>query len=99
MLKSVTIHTDIPFLGGGLSGYTLSVGLSTNPTKYAPAFDVFQATGDTVGQTTVSGYVEDYGTGSTIVSVVATPTGGRTTTATQGKAFIVVETALLPVMA
>ena len=49
-LCGVTIKHSTAFSGTGITGLTVSVGTATAPTIYASAFDIFQATGDTVFQ-------------------------------------------------
>lgn len=48
IIHNVFIKHDTPFSGGGASLATLEVGVASDPDKYAPAFDVFQAAGSTV---------------------------------------------------
>lgn len=48
VIDSVKIKHSNEFTGGGVTATTLSVGISGDLAKYAVAFDVFQAPGDTV---------------------------------------------------
>lgn len=47
-VRGVVVKHSTAFTGGGLTAFTVSVGDSSAPTTYAPAFDIFQAAGDTV---------------------------------------------------
>ena len=47
VMTGVTVKHTTPFSGGTLTGMTVSVGDSSDPVGYAPAFDVFQAASDT----------------------------------------------------
>jgi len=75
MIHDVKIKHTTAFSGGGTSGATLSVGIVGSTTKYAAAFDVFQAVGDTVfglGSTFGS---ENHGAAVNIVVELDTTTG------------------------
>ena len=48
VMTGVTIKHSTPFTGGTLTGMTVSVGDSSGPAAYAPAFDIFQAASDIV---------------------------------------------------
>ncbi len=71
MLDKVVIKHSAAFSGGGASSYTLSVGISGNNTKYASAFNVFQAPGSTVFQLSNSPNIEDF---SSPVNITITAT-------------------------
>src|ERR1700687_2575339 len=47
MVTNVIVKHSTPFTGGLLTAYSISVGIGTNPVKYAAAFNVFQAASDT----------------------------------------------------
>ena len=49
-IRGVVIKHATAFTGGTLSAFTVSVGTAGTPTLYASAFDIFQASGDTVFQ-------------------------------------------------
>jgi len=71
-IHRIVIKHSTPFAGTGITSYTISVGIGSNFTKYAPAFNVFQATGSTVFQETFSALgIEDFSSG-TPIKVVAT---------------------------
>lgn len=75
-IHNVIIKHSTAFSGTGITAYTLSVGISGNLTKYASAFDVFQATGAGVGQ---SSSVFDFESmsGATSIRLSATSTGAN----------------------
>lgn len=50
VIHAVKIKHSIAFTGTGITGYTLSLGIVGNLTKYTSAFDVFQSVGGTVQQ-------------------------------------------------
>ena len=66
VIHNVIISHTVPFIGGGRTSYTLSVGVSGNLTKYAAAFDVFQAAGSSVGQISNINGLEDKVSSSSI---------------------------------
>jgi len=76
------IHTS-SFIGGTISAVTMSVGIAGNLVKYAPAFDVFQAAGNTVFQDSEITGVEDFGS-STSIRLAATSVGANLDQLTQG---------------
>ena len=47
VISGVTTKHSTPFVGGSLTGMTVSVGDSSGTTAYAAAFDIFQAASDT----------------------------------------------------
>lgn len=49
-IHAAKIKHSAAFTGGAIATYTLSIGIVGNLTKYAPAFNVFQAPGNTVLQ-------------------------------------------------
>lgn len=51
-LRGAVVKHSASFTGGTLSAMTVSVGTASAPTTYTAAFDIFQATGDTVFQDT-----------------------------------------------
>jgi hypothetical protein len=62
------IKHSTPFSGGSISSYTVSVGITGDLARFATAFDVFQAVGDTAKQNSFC-FNED---GSVTVRVTAT---------------------------
>lgn len=66
IIHAVKIKHSTPFTGGTIADFTLEVGISGNSTKYASAFDVFQAASDTTFQITNVFNSEDHGSGTTI---------------------------------
>ena len=83
IIMGVKIKHSTAFSGGSISAYTVSVGISTNFTKYASAFDVFQAVSGTTFQLTDSFGSEDHGA-ATSIRLQAISTGGNLSTATAG---------------
>ena len=47
IVHKVKVKHSAAFSGGGITAYTVSVGITGNLTKYAAAFDVFQAVAST----------------------------------------------------
>lgn len=66
IIHAVKIKHSASFTGGGAGSVTLSVGISGNTTKYASAFDVFQAAGATTLQLSDSLNTENHGSATSI---------------------------------
>lgn len=90
-LDRVVIKHSVAFSGGTLTGYTVSVGVSGNPTKYASAFNVFQAVASNIFQNSVDDVLEDF-TSGTSVTATATATGDTLDHATAGSVDIWIKT-------
>ena len=95
MIQQIVIKHSTPFTGTGFSAYTLSVGISTNFTKYAAAFNVFQATSDTARSITQADDIESF-SGTTSIRLRATSTGGNLNASTAGSVDIWVLSSVLP---
>lgn len=89
VIHNVIIKHSTAFAGIGITAYTLSVGISSNLTKYASAFDVFQATGGGIGQTSNVSDFEDV-TSSTSIRLAATSTGANLDQSTAGSVDVYV---------
>jgi hypothetical protein len=89
VIHSVVISHVTPFDDGvgPMTAYTLSVGIAGDLTKYATAFDVLQAAGSGVGQTSSVADFESKA-GATSIRVAATSVGANLDTATAGQAEI-----------
>lgn len=74
IIHSVKIKHSASFTGGTISAYTISVGIVGTLNKYATAFDVFQAAGDTVFQVSSVVDGEDHGSAASI-RIAAISTG------------------------
>lgn len=83
VIHGVKIKHSTAFSGGAIASYTTSVGISGNLTKYASAFDVFQATGNTTFQLSNSFGSENHGA-ATSIRIAAVATGANLDQATQG---------------
>ncbi len=83
VIHAVKIKHSASFVGGSISAYTLSVGIVGNLTKYAAAFDVFQAPGNTVQQLTGTLGTENHGAAVSI-RLAATSVGANLNAATAG---------------
>lgn len=83
VIHAVKIKHSVAFSGGSISAYTVSVGITGNLTKYASAFNVFQAVADTTFQLSSSFGSEDHGA-ATSIRLAATATGDDLDQATQG---------------
>lgn len=95
VLHAACIKHDTSFTGGALSNYTLSVGLVGTVDKYASPFNVFQATGASVGQLSGALFCENF-TAPTNVLVTGTAVGALLNAATAGSATIWLCTTTLP---
>lgn len=83
VIHATKIKASTAFGGGAISAYTLSIGPSGNATKYASAFDVFQAVSNTAFQLSSVTGSENNGAG-TIIQVTATSTTANLNAATAG---------------
>ena len=95
-IHAVVIKHSAAFTGGAIATYTLSVGIAGTLAKYASAFDVFQAPGNTVLQSSGGAFTENAGA-ATSVRVAAVSTGANLSAATAGSATIWVLSSTLPV--
>ena len=95
-IHAVIIKHTTAFAGTGVTGYTASIGISGDLTKYASAFDVLQATGDTVAQSTNVVDVENFGS-ATSIRIAATSTGANLDQSTAGSVDVYVLMSTLPV--
>lgn len=68
VIHGVKIKHSTAFSGGGAAVVTISVGIVGNTTKYASAFDVFQATGATVYQLSTTAGGESHAAPTAIVA-------------------------------
>ncbi|RMH25693.1 MAG: hypothetical protein D6692_10505 [Planctomycetota bacterium] len=87
VIHAVKLKHSVPFLGGGLTGYTLSVGPTGNVTKYLGAKDVFTPAGDTVQYIEGTIGTENHAA-ATSIRLAAAATGGNLNAATQGQATV-----------
>lgn len=94
LIHGVVIKHGTPFNGGSITTYTLEVGISGDESKYATAFDVFQAAGDQVGKSYLNFGLENFGSSSNIL--VTARASHNLNTATQGAVEIWVLKSTLP---
>ena len=94
VIEAVVIKHSAAFTGGAIIAYTVSVGITGNLTKYAGAFDVFQAPGNTVFQISSVVGMENYGA-ATSIRLAATSTVGLLNAATAGSVDVWIKTSLL----
>lgn len=92
-VRSVHIKHSASFTGGGITAYTVSVGIVGTLAKYAAAFDVFAAPGS--GQDTNTQGLESY-SGATWLVATATSTTANLDQATAGSVDVWVEYSVLP---
>jgi hypothetical protein len=84
LLLFVLIRHTVPFTGGGLTSYTVSLGTNDNLTKYVGAFDVFQSAEGSVFLLTQTHAVEGF-TAAEAIKITAVATGANLDAATQGE--------------
>ena len=87
VIDLIEIDHDEAFGGGGLTGYTVEVGITGDLTKYAPPIDVFSA------PNTIPNLVVCFGSESVIstaisVKITARATGGNLSAATAGHVWV-----------
>lgn len=95
VIHAVVIKHSASFTGGALADYTVSVGIAGTLNKYASAFNVFQAPGNTTLQTSNSLFSENYGA-ATSVRIAAASTTANLSDATAGSVDVWVLTSKLP---
>lgn len=95
VIHGAVIHHTQSFAGGLITGYTLSLGIMGDLTKYASAFDVFQAPGNTTFQNDLVLGLENLGA-PTSIRLAATAVGANLDQATAGSVDIWVLTSSLP---
>lgn len=88
-VERVVIHHTTSFTGGSISAYTVSIGVTGDLSKYASAFDVFQATGSNIGEASNRPNMEDFASPTNIL-ITATSTGDNLSSATQGSVDVYV---------
>lgn len=97
VIHAVRIKHSASFTGGGITAYTVSVGITGSLTKYAGAFNVFQAVADTSAGKQITGTV---GTESdltaTSILATATSTTSNLNAATAGSVDIWVQISTVP---
>lgn len=94
-IHAVVIKHSASFTGGAIATYTVSVGIAGTLAKYASAFNVFQAPGNTVLQSSGGTFTENT-VAATSVRVAAVSTVGNLNAATSGSVDIWVLVSTLP---
>lgn len=94
-IDAVVLNHTTAFSGGSITAYTVEVGLSAASTKYANAFDTFQAIGGTVRDVNNVTDVPNF-SGTTDVIVTARAIGANLDQVTAGSVDIYLRTFLLP---
>lgn len=95
VIHTVAQKHTIAFSGGTIASYTTSVGISGNFTKYSAAFDVFQATGDTVFRFDELPNMENFGA-ATSIRAQAVATGDNLDQAVAGSVDFYIFYSVLP---
>lgn len=88
VIHGVMIKHSEAFAGGSISAYTLSVGIVGSLTKYAGAFDVFQAIGETVFQLASTVGAESFAEAGVSIRAAATSVGDNLDQASAGEVDI-----------
>lgn len=95
-VESICIKHSTAFSGGSISAYTISVGLTGNLDYYQSAFDVFQATGNTVFAKTLHGLDPQNFGSATSIRIAATSVGANLSASTAGSVTVYVKVGKLP---
>ena len=95
VIEAVVIKQSVAFAGTGITAYTVSVGIAGALTEFASAFDVFQAVGDTVNQSSDNLDLENF-TSATSIKIAATSVGANLDQSTAGSVDVWVKTSTLP---
>lgn len=83
VIHGVKIKHSTAFTGGGLTAFTVEVGIVGDESKYAQAFNVFQATSNTTFQLSSVLGSENHGA-ATSIKITARSTGANVSAATAG---------------
>jgi len=83
VLHGVRIKHSVAFSGGTLTGFTIEVGISGDLTRYASAFDVFQAVSNITFQMSQTFHAENQGS-ATSINITARSVGDDVVNATAG---------------
>lgn len=84
VIERVVMKHSEAFAGTGITAYTISCGIVGNLTKYAGAFNVFQAIGDTVFQLASNPGAETFNAAGVSIRVEATSTDANLDQSTAG---------------
>jgi hypothetical protein len=76
IVHAVAIKHSTAFSGTGITGLTVSIGKASDTSRYATAYDIFQAAGDTVFQFSNSGVMENF-TDATVINAYFIGTGAN----------------------
>lgn len=89
VIHDLIVTHSTAFAGGSLSAYNVSVGVSGELDKYALAYDVFQAVGNQVADSSNALGIENK-VSSTSIRLAATSVGANLNSATQGVVVVYV---------
>lgn len=95
VLHGVAIKHDVAFTGGGLTGYTLSVGRAAVLDRHATAHSVFSVPNSTNAELSLNFTCDDFVI-PTQFNITAVCTGGLLNAATAGTVTIWLCTTLIP---
>jgi hypothetical protein len=95
VLHGVAIKHDVAFTGGGLTGYTLSVGRAAVLDRHATAHSVFSVPNSTNAELSLNFACDDFVI-PTQFNITAVCTGGLLNAATAGTVTIWLCTTLIP---
>lgn len=95
ILTGAYIKHTTAFAGTGITAYTLSIGITSDLDKYMPAFDVFQATGDTVFNAESLMDSEDFAS-TTSIRLAATSVGANLDQSSAGAVEVYLLRSVLP---
>ena len=84
IIERIMMKHSEAFAGAGISDYDISVGIAGNLTKYAAAFDVDQAIGDTVFALVANAGCETFNSGGASIRVSAVSVGANLDQTTAG---------------
>lgn len=95
IINGVIIKHNTAFTGGSISAYAISIGVVGSETQFVEEFDIFQATGDAVFETSTDNTPLNFSTADNIM-VTCTSTGDDLDAATQGSVDIYLLLSTLP---
>lgn len=95
VIEGVVIKHSSGFAGGGLTGFTVEVGVTGDEDRFATAFNVFQVPGSSVAKSSAQQSIEDFAS-TTPVLVTGRSAAANVNAVTIGSVDIWVKSSTLP---
>lgn len=95
LIHGTVIKHSTAFSGSGITGYSVSLGISGNNVKYASPFNVYQSVASNTAYASNTLGIEDFGS-PTSINIVATSTGANLSQASAGSVDVWLLVSTLP---